>query len=85
MKNTALFIVVLIVAGAAGFGNNGLVAVRDTGSVGLKDRARFKKLVNAENKDRNALYRETEMGLVENIYTLKLININKFIFYGTFS
>lgn len=45
-------------SGAAGFGNDGLVAVRDASSVGLKDRTRFKKLVDAENKDRNSLYRE---------------------------
>jgi len=45
-------------SGAAGFGNNGLVVERDAAAVGLKDRARFQKLVNEENKDRNALYRE---------------------------
>ena len=28
-------------------------------------------------RDRNALYRETEMGLVENIYTLKIINMDE--------
>ncbi|HSH28319.1 MAG TPA: FixG Ig-like domain-containing protein, partial [Thiohalobacter sp.] len=28
-------------------------------------------------RDRNALYRETPMGLVENIYTLKLINMDE--------
>ena len=27
-------------------------------------------------RDRNMLYRETEMGLVENVYTLKLINMD---------
>jgi len=45
-------------SGAAGFGNNGLVAVRNAGAVGLKERTRFNKLIEAENKDRNALYRE---------------------------
>jgi uncharacterized protein YdbL (DUF1318 family) len=45
-------------AGAAGFGKNGLVVVRDASAVSLKDRAKFDQLVKAENADRNALYRE---------------------------
>jgi uncharacterized protein YdbL (DUF1318 family) len=45
-------------AGAAGFGNNGLVVVRDASAVSLRDRAKFDQLVKAENADRNALYRE---------------------------
>ena len=28
-------------------------------------------------RDRNILYRETDMGLMENVYTLKLINMDK--------
>ena len=45
-------------SGAAGFGNDGLVKVRDDSAVGLRDRAKFSKLVEAENSDRRALYRE---------------------------
>jgi len=45
-------------AGAAGFGKNGLVVVRDASAVSLRDRAKFDQLVKAENADRNALYRE---------------------------
>ena len=45
-------------SGAAGFGKNGLVAVKNAAAVTLKDRTRFNNLVNAENNDRNALYRE---------------------------
>jgi len=45
-------------SGAAGFGNDGLIATRNAGAVSVKDRARFNKLLAAENKDRNALYRE---------------------------
>ena len=45
-------------AGALGFANTGLVSARDSGAVALRDRARLNKLVDAENKDRNSLYRE---------------------------
>ena len=45
-------------AGAAGFGNDGLVKVRDSSAVGLRDRTKFNKLVEAENSDRRTLYRE---------------------------
>ena len=45
-------------SGAAGFANDGLIAARDAGAVGVRDRTRFNKLLAEENKDRNALYRE---------------------------
>jgi uncharacterized protein YdbL (DUF1318 family) len=45
-------------AGAIGFDNQGSVAIRDLGAVGLKDRNRLKKLVADENGDRSRLYRE---------------------------
>ena len=45
-------------AGAIGFDEQGLVAIRDLKAVALKDRNRVKKLVADENRDRNALYRE---------------------------
>lgn len=44
-------------SGAVGFTTQALIAVRDASSVSLKDRARVKQLVDAENRDRNALYR----------------------------
>ena len=45
-------------AGVIGFDRNGLVAIRDLSAASLRDRARVKKLVAEENRDRNALYRE---------------------------
>ncbi len=44
--------------GVIGFDRNGLVSVRDLSAASLRDRSRVKKLVAAENRDRNALYRE---------------------------
>ena len=43
-------------SGAIGFTRNALVALRDAGTLSLKDRARVQALVDAENRDRNALY-----------------------------
>jgi hypothetical protein len=45
-------------SGAAGFGNDGLIKIRDSSAVGLRDRTKFTKLVEAENSDRRALYLE---------------------------
>jgi len=45
-------------AGAIGFNEKGLVAIRDLKKVPLKERNRLKKLVADENQNRNALYRE---------------------------
>lgn len=44
--------------GALGFTRDGLVAIRDLNAIPLKDRAAVKQLVQQENVDRNALYRE---------------------------
>jgi len=44
--------------GAVGQTADGMVAVRDLGAASVKDRKRVKDLVNAENRDRSALYRE---------------------------
>lgn len=46
------------VSGAIGLTNDGLIAVRDTSAVPLKDRQGINALVSAENSDRNALYQE---------------------------
>lgn len=45
-------------AGAIGYGNNALVEVIDRTRVGLADRGKLDRVVNAENQDRNAVYRE---------------------------
>ena len=44
--------------GAAGLTRDGLISVRDAKLVALNRRNELKQLVAAENKDRNALYRE---------------------------
>ncbi len=48
----------LFAAGALGFGNDGLVQVRDAAAVPLRERATLSGLVAEENRDRNAVYRE---------------------------
>lgn len=45
-------------AGALGFGNDGLVVLRDASKVPLKDRVSVNQLVAEDNRDRNAVYRE---------------------------
>jgi uncharacterized protein YdbL (DUF1318 family) len=45
-------------SGAIGFGNDGFVAVRDLSLVPLRERSGVQRLVNEENADRTALYRE---------------------------
>jgi uncharacterized protein YdbL (DUF1318 family) len=45
-------------SGAIGFTQDALVGVRDLGSVPLKQRGQLKNLVDAENRDRNQLYKE---------------------------
>jgi uncharacterized protein YdbL (DUF1318 family) len=45
-------------AGAIGLDNNGLVQIRDRSAVGLAERTQMQQAVNADNQDRNAVYRE---------------------------
>lgn len=45
-------------SGALGFGNDGLVVVRDASKVPLKDRVSVNQLVSEDNRDRKAVYRE---------------------------
>jgi uncharacterized protein YdbL (DUF1318 family) len=45
-------------SGAVGIGKDGLLVVRDAGAGDLATRAKVKRLVDAENKDREDLYRE---------------------------
>ena len=44
--------------GNAGISNQGLLVQRNNDGLNLKDKARLKRLLAAENKDRNALYSE---------------------------
>jgi uncharacterized protein YdbL (DUF1318 family) len=45
-------------AGALGFGNDGLVVLRDPSKVALAQRTAANQAVAEENRDRNAVYRE---------------------------
>ncbi len=45
-------------SGALGFGNDGLIVVRDATKIGLKDRVSVNQLVADDNRDRKAVYRE---------------------------
>ncbi|MEE4303122.1 MAG: YdbL family protein [Wenzhouxiangella sp.] len=45
-------------AGAIGFGRDGLVEIRDRSAVSLAERRNLERVVNEENADRNAVYRE---------------------------
>lgn len=49
-------------SGAIGLSNDGLIAVRDTSAVPLKDRQGINALVSSENSDRSALYQEIAAG-----------------------
>ncbi len=49
--------------GNIGEANNGLVQVRDEGSLGLKDKAALRALVKDENGDRDSLYAEVAKAL----------------------
>lgn len=48
-------------AGAIGFGNDGLVAIRDRAAVPLNERRNLESVVADENRDRAAVYREIAM------------------------
>ncbi len=49
--------------GLVGEGLNGLLSIRSLAGLGLKQKAALKKLVDAENKDRMALYRAVAQAL----------------------
>jgi hypothetical protein len=44
--------------GALGFGNDGLIVLRDPAKVGLRDRATLNQALADDNRDRKAVYRE---------------------------
>jgi len=45
-------------SGNAGIGNDGLIVIRNSDGLNLKDKARLIRLIAAENDERNALYSE---------------------------
>lgn len=58
MRKRHKMLVEFYALGAAGLTRDGLIAVRDAKLVALSKRNALKQLVAAENKDRNALYKE---------------------------
>ncbi len=58
MKSRTAALKAYFANGAIGFARDALVAVRDDAAIPLKERAKVKKMVEAENSDRNALYKE---------------------------
>ncbi len=58
MKERFAQLLPLLRSGSIGESNMGLVEARDTQTLALADRARVKRLVDAENIDRMELYRE---------------------------
>ena len=58
MKNRFASLRPLYDGGVIGEGNDGLLSVRSLDGMSLKDKAAAKKLVKAENKDRDELYLE---------------------------
>ncbi len=45
-------------AGAIGYGNDGMLKIRDRSAVGLAERSKMERAVAADNQDRAAVYRE---------------------------
>jgi uncharacterized protein YdbL (DUF1318 family) len=45
-------------SGALGFGNDGLIVIREASKIGLKDRVSVNEHVADDNRDRKAVYRE---------------------------
>ncbi len=62
-------------AGQIGEGNDGFLHIRDEEQLSLKDKAEFRRLVNEENKDRQALYAEVARAL--NIDSSQIPRIQK--------
>jgi uncharacterized protein len=61
--------------GAIGETNNGLLAIRDTGALSLKEKADVNRLVDQENADRQALY--AEIIRANNLDTSKLAEVQR--------
>lgn len=58
MKQRATQLKPHLASGAVGVGKDGMLVVRDGGATDLATKATVRRLVDAENKDRDALYRE---------------------------
>ena len=67
-------------SGNVGISNDGLLTVRNTDGLNLKDKANLTRLIEAENKDRNSLY--VEIAKANNFPTEKISDIKK-IFAGS--
>jgi len=63
LKERSKVLAVYFDAGAVGEGNDGFVAIRDASAVSMKDRAKLNGIVNEENADRRALYKEVAKAL----------------------
>ncbi len=61
--------------GFVGEGANGLLVIRSDKGLGLKKKAELKRLVNAENSDRMALYRAVAQSL--NIPSSQIVRVQK--------
>ena len=67
-------------SGNAGITNDGLINIRNTDGLNLKDKANLARLIEAENNDRNALY--AEIAKANNFQPEKIPDIKK-IFAGS--
>lgn len=80
IKNRADTLKPFLDRGNAGLSNDGLILVRNSDGLSLKDKAMLTRLAEAENNDRNALYRE--IAKANNFPPEKVTNIKK-IFAGS--
>ncbi len=68
--------------GNVGISNEGLLVIRSSGGLSLKDKAKLTRLIGAENKDRNALYMEIAKA---NRYSPDRVSDIKKIFAGSWT
>jgi len=69
-------------SGNTGLSSDGLLVVRNTDGLNLKDKAAVKRLVDAENNDRNSLYKE--IARANNFPPERIADIKK-IFAGSWA
>jgi len=80
IKNRAGTLKPYLDKGNVGISNRGLLAVRSQQGLNLKDKALIKRMIDAENRDRNSLYRE--IARANNFSDNKIPEIEK-IFAGS--
>ncbi len=80
IRNRAASVRPFLDRGNAGIGNNGLLVIRNNSGLNLKDKAKLKRIINAENNARNALY--TEIAKANNFASDKVADIKR-IFAGS--